>query len=87
MRNFLLEREGRLVVLGEGGERRIWLLLRKVEENRGCVVVVEAMDGFFQFCSLSLSLVSIFIVVTGEGKMQSWNVYRRWEWGKDFGRR
>lgn len=61
MRNFLLEREGRLVVFGEVGERRIWLLLRKVEENRGCVVVVEeeAMDGFFQYCSLSLSFLSL----------------------------
>lgn len=54
MRNFLLEREGRLVVLGVGGERRIWLP-RKAEENRG-FVVVEAMDGFFSvFLSLFVS--------------------------------
>lgn len=53
MRNFLLEREGRLVVLGVGGERRIWLP-RKAEENRG--FVVEAMDGFFSvFLSLFVS--------------------------------
>ena len=54
-----------MVVLGVGGERRIWLP-RNLEENKGLVVVVEAMDLL-----LPNSALSLFYIGRGETELSN----------------